>query len=98
MAFPDFPETNTQSLVVDFGHIVSLPIDYLEDVALSRMALMLNTADLMAPSPAIAFAFGISVPPEGVSQAQQSFSDVGRIFCGFYGVDDLLKTERLRDF
>lgn len=35
MASPDFPETNTQSLVVDFGHIVSLPIDYLEDHAAS---------------------------------------------------------------
>ena len=30
MASPNFPETNTESLVVDFGHIVSLPIEYLE--------------------------------------------------------------------
>ena len=33
MASPESPEINTQSLVVDFGHIVSLPIDYLEDDA-----------------------------------------------------------------
>lgn len=33
MASPDAPETNTRSLVVDFGHIVSLPIEYLEDHA-----------------------------------------------------------------
>ncbi len=35
IASPDAPETNTRSLVVDFGHIVSLPIDYLEDHAAS---------------------------------------------------------------
>ena len=35
IASPDAPETNTQSLVVDFGHIVSLPIEYLEDHAAS---------------------------------------------------------------
>ncbi|MEJ7591279.1 MAG: hypothetical protein WKF77_07005 [Planctomycetaceae bacterium] len=35
MACPDFPETNTRSVVVDFGHIVSLPIDYLEHHAAS---------------------------------------------------------------
>ena len=33
IASPEYPEINTQSLVVDFGHIVSLPIDYLEDHA-----------------------------------------------------------------
>ncbi len=35
IASPDFPETNTRSLVVDFGHVASLPIDYLEDHAAS---------------------------------------------------------------
>ena len=33
IASPESPAINTQSLVVDFGHIVSLPIDYLEDHA-----------------------------------------------------------------
>lgn len=33
IASPESPEINTQSLVVDFGHIVSLPFDYLEDHA-----------------------------------------------------------------
>ena len=33
IASPEYPEINTQSMVVDFGHIVSLPIDYLEDHA-----------------------------------------------------------------
>lgn len=33
IASPESPEINTQSLAVDFGHIVSLPIDYLEDHA-----------------------------------------------------------------
>lgn len=35
MASPEFPEDNKHSFVVDFGHIVSLPIDYLEDHAAS---------------------------------------------------------------
>jgi hypothetical protein len=30
IASPESPDVNMQSLVVDFGHIVSLPIDYLE--------------------------------------------------------------------
>ncbi len=30
---PEAPEINTESLVVDFGHIVSLPIEYLENHA-----------------------------------------------------------------
>ncbi len=33
IASPEYPEINTQSMVVDFGHIVSLPIDYLENHA-----------------------------------------------------------------
>lgn len=35
MASPEFPEINTKSLVVDFGHIVSLPIEYLDNHAVS---------------------------------------------------------------
>ena len=35
VASPESPKTNTQSLVVDFGHIVSLPINYLENHAAS---------------------------------------------------------------
>jgi hypothetical protein len=33
VASPDEPTTNTESLVADFGHIVSLPIGYLGDHA-----------------------------------------------------------------
>lgn len=33
LASPDSPENNRESLVVDFGHIVSLPIDYLKQHA-----------------------------------------------------------------
>jgi hypothetical protein len=33
LAFPENPSENRQSLVVDFGHIVSLPITYLGDHA-----------------------------------------------------------------
>ncbi len=33
LASADFPEDNRSSLVVDFGHIVSLPINYLENHA-----------------------------------------------------------------
>ncbi len=33
LASPDSPQNNRESLVVDFGHIVSLPVDYLRQHA-----------------------------------------------------------------